>query len=115
MVKMKKRFSRTPKNYDGTGATGKDIRDLFGLVLENLNVSDFAQKEEVFKAWFAIIGTNFELLAVPISLENGVLAIQVKSSILHDRLRNVERPKLLQQMQERFSKTVVQNIIFRIG
>lgn len=115
MVCMKKRFQRTPKNYDGTATTSKDLRDLLGPVLTNLNASFSAQKEEVFKAWSDIIGTNIAPLAIPVSFDKGILTIKVKSSTLYSLLCTRDKHKLLKELQERFSKATVQNIIFRVG
>jgi hypothetical protein len=112
---MKKRFLRTPKNYDGIASPTKNLSALLGDFLTDLRVEDNAQKEEVFKAWSAIIGENLAPLAIPVSWEQGTLIVKVKSSTLYSLLCTKEKPKLLQKLREHFPNANVKNISFRVG
>lgn len=110
---MKRDSSRTPRNYQGTQPPAKYLSSLLGTYLTDLRVENTAQKEEVFKAWFAIIGDNLAQLAIPISWEKEVLTVKVKGSTFYSLLSTKEKPRLLKKLRELFPS--IRNIIFRIG
>ena len=50
-----------------------------------------------------------------ISFEKNILYVEVKSSTLYSILSLHEKERILKLMQEKFSKEVIKNIIFKIG
>ncbi len=108
-------MKRTPKYYDGIKGTNKNLQELLPHFLAELQGEYSLQKEEVFKAWYAIIGENLALIAVPISFTNKVLKIEVKSQTLYSIFCTRDKPHLLRKLQERLSKNAIEKIVFRIG
>lgn len=104
--------SRTPRNYQGTENPGKKIQDLLPGLLAEMGRKTEDPREEVFRTWFALMGEKMAPLTEPLSLADGVLTVKVKSSTLYSLLCLHEKPRLLKQMQEKFS---IRNIIFRVG
>jgi Dna[CI] antecedent DciA-like protein len=109
---MKKINSRTPRNYEGVANPGKKIADLLPGILNEIGKRADDPREEIFGTWFALIGEKMAPLTEPLSFADGVLTVKVKSSTLYSLLCLHEKPRLLKQMQEKFS---VRNIVFRIG
>lgn len=103
---------RTPRNFDGTQNTGKKISDLLPDILADISKKIKDPREEVFQAWYQLIGEKMAPMTQPVSLIDGVLTVKVKSSTLYSLLCQHEKPRLLKQLKEKFS---VQNLVFRIG
>jgi hypothetical protein len=105
-------MKRTPRNFDGISPTGKNISDLLPSVLKDIREKNGQQSEEVFHYWLELIGEKMASLTEPISFEEGVLTVKVKSSTLYSLLCYHERPRLMKRLQEKFS---IRNLLFRIG
>ena len=103
---------RTPRNFDGTSTTGKSISDLLPSALKEIREKAGQQTEEIFHFWQELIGEKMGPLTEPISFEEGVLTVKVKSSTLYSLLCYHERPRLMKRLQEKFS---IRNLVFRIG
>ncbi len=109
---MERSNSRTPRNYQGIENPGKKIKDLLPGILNEIGKRAEDPREEIFRAWFALIGEKMAPLTEPLSFADGVLTVKVKSSTLYSLLCLHERPRLLKQMQEKFS---IRNLVFRVG
>jgi len=108
-------YKRTPKNYRGNLSPSKKIADLLPGFLERFDDNKNLEKEEVFKAWYDIIGENLRAFTRPVRLEHGTLQVVVKSQTLYSLLCTHEKARLLTELQKRFSKKKIKNIHFRIG
>ncbi|MBI3508172.1 MAG: DUF721 domain-containing protein [Chlamydiia bacterium] len=102
---------RVPRNYNGTHNPAKQIRDLLPEFLSALGRKTGDVRQEVFAYWQELLGETLAPMTEPISLIEGVLTVKVKSSTLYSVLCQHERPRLLKQLQERYS---VQKIVFRV-
>ena len=103
---------RTPRNFDGTSPTGKSIADLLPDVLKEIRTKAGQQTDEIFLFWKELIGDKMGPLTEPISFDEGVLIVKVKSSTLYSLLCYHERPRLMKRLQEKFS---IRSLVFRIG
>jgi hypothetical protein len=103
---------RTPKNYDGTAKTSKSLSDLLPHALKDIRAKAVQPAEEIFLYWRELIGDKIGLLTEPISFLDGVLVVKVKSQALYALLCQHERPRLLRQLQNKFS---VRGLTFKIG
>ncbi|HSX25868.1 MAG TPA: DUF721 domain-containing protein [Chlamydiales bacterium] len=103
---------RTPRNYHGIFSPIKRISDLLPEVVGEIGQKMSDPREEIFKFWFELIGEKMGPLTEPVSFEDGVLTVKVKSSTLYGLLCQHEKPRLLQRLKEKFS---IRNIIFRVG
>ena len=103
---------RTPRNYDGTGTTGKSISDLLPAVLKSIRAQTTQPAEEIFCYWRDLIGDKMGPWTEPVSFVDEVLVVKVKSQTLYALLCQHERPRLLRELQRKFS---VRGLTFKIG
>ncbi len=115
---VKKKVSslkRTPKNYRGVKQPQKKLDQILDFCLSKIRPENGARKEEVFKAWYAIIGHRLQAFAHPTSLYDGILMVKVKNQTLYSLLCTHEKKRLLQDLQKKFSKKIIKDIRFRMG
>lgn len=103
---------RTPRNFSGTSPTGKPISTLLPEVLQAMRAKQGDPAEEVFAYWPTLLGPKMAPFTEPVSFVEGVLTVKVKSSTLYSLLCQHERPRLLKQLQQKFS---IRSLLFRIG
>ena len=104
--------NRTPRNYNGTRNPGRPISDLLPGLLADIGKRAADPREEIFQAWFSLIGEKMGPLTEPVSFADGVLTVKVKSATLYSLLCQHERPRLLKLLQAKFP---VRHLQFRIG
>jgi hypothetical protein len=102
---------RTPRYYDGTGKTCKSLLDLLPQALKSIREQVGQPTEEIFLYWKELIGEKMGPFTEPISFIDGVLVVKVKSQTLYALLCQHERPRLLRQLQQKFS---VRGLTFKI-
>jgi len=103
---------RTPRNYDGTAKTSKSLSDLLPHILQEIRVLAVQPTDEIFLFWRELIGDKMGPLTEPVSYIDGVLVVKVKSQALYALLCQHERPRLLRQLEQKFS---VRGLTFKIG
>lgn len=96
-------------------AISKKIADILPFVMQKIDHVYANKPSRVLDVWPQIIGEKLAPFTRAISLENGTLIVKVKSSTLLSLLTREEKTNLLRKLQEKFSKDIVRNIIFRIG
>lgn len=105
-------MKRTPRFYNGTAKTGKNLSDLLPLALNKIQSKRGETDEAIFSFWFVLIGDKMGPFTKPDSFVDGVLTVKVKSATLYSLLCQHERPRLLKQLQEKFP---VRGLFFKIG
>lgn len=112
---MRKAKFRTPKNYNGTQPTSRNVADLLSLALSEL--SDVCQERPdlILAAWPEIIGPKHASMTQVVSFCEGILVVKVKNSTLHSLLSRHDKCRILAAIQQRFPKSNIQNIVFRIA
>jgi hypothetical protein len=106
---------RTPKNYNGTQPTTRHVSDLLSEVLKKLTDTCQERPDLLLAAWPDIIGPKHAAMTQAVSFYNGVLTVKVKNSTLHSLLSRHDKYRILASIQQRFPKTNIQNIVFRIA
>ncbi|MEC7839479.1 MAG: DUF721 domain-containing protein [Chlamydiota bacterium] len=112
---MKKRFRRTPRNYDGTGVTTHRLEEVLPQVLSAVDEAFNERPDRIISAWPDIIGPKLAPMTKVDSYHEGILYVIVKNSTLHSLLSQHDRPKLLQKLKQKFPKHNIRNIVFRMG
>jgi len=112
---VKKRYRRTPKNYDGTGVTTRRLEEVLPLVLSEVDEAFSERPDLIISAWRDIIGPKLAVMTQVDSYCEGILYVKVKNSTLHSLLSQHDRPKLLLKLKQKFPKHNIRNIIFRMG
>lgn len=109
------KYHRTPKNYDGTAGTCKQMQDLLPKALCQIGEVYKERPDLIIAAWPELMGKSLAPMTQAISFVNGVLTVKVKNSTLYSLLSQHEKPKLLKSLREKFPNVIVNNIVFRIG
>lgn len=112
---MTKLYKRTPRNYEGVKVTNKSLTERLPEILAKIERTHLKSSKSVLESWGGIIGENFAPMTKAVSLDNGILLIKVKSSSLLNVLCQYEKGKLLEKVQEKFSKDIVRDIVFKFG
>lgn len=112
---MKNNSRRTPRDYDGTGATSRSVVDLLPVVLQHIGRIYEDRIDLVMEAWPEIIGPKLALMTEVSSFSSGVLTIKVKNSTLHSLLHQHDKHKILANLKKKFPNLQIKNVIFRIG
>lgn len=112
---MKKTFRRTPKDYDGTQLTSRNISDILPVVLSEVGAAFRDRPDLILAAWPDIIGPALAPMAAAQSYQDGVLVVKVKNSTLHSLLSQHDKHIILGKLRQKFPKAGVKNIVFRIG
>lgn len=105
-----KRPRRTP-----TELTSHHLSDLLPGLLRQIGLSVEEQSELILAAWPGIVGPKLAEMTRAASFRAGVLYVSVSHSTLYSLLQQRERPRLLQSLREKFPRTQIHNIVFRIG
>lgn len=106
-------MKRTPKDYDGTGATYKDVKILIGDVMNQIERDYLKKSKTILEAWPDIVGPKLSVMTKAHSFEGGILVIKVTSSTLYSLFSNHEKDRLLKEIQKRFE--VVHKLVFKMG
>jgi hypothetical protein len=112
---MLKSLKRTPKNYDGTEPTGKQLNQLLSNVLNKINEVYKERPDLILAFWPELIGDKLAPMAQAVSFQEGILVVKVKNSTLHSLLMQHEKTRLLMSLRKKFPSVTIRNIIFRIG
>lgn len=112
---MRKKPRITPRNYDGTGVTSHQLRDILPLVLKGVQGVYQSKAELVLDAWPSIIGCRLSSMTRAESFIDGVLTVRVKNSTLHSLLQQHDKSRLLAKLREKFPGVPLKTIVFRIG
>ncbi|NDD57918.1 MAG: DUF721 domain-containing protein [Chlamydiae bacterium] len=112
---MAKFFSRTPKYYDGTAKTTKELSQILPDALRKLG-ANFEQRPDLILAiWPELIGEKLAPMTQAVSFVEGILTVKVRNSSLYSLLSQHEKPKLVKALRSRFPSVIIRNINFRLG
>lgn len=106
---MKNPFSKHSKT------TTKSIAKMCGSFMKRLHGACEERSDLILLAWSEIIGEQFAPMARAKSFKEGVLNVEVSNSSLLSILSYQEKNILLKKLREKFPKTAIKDIRFRIG
>jgi predicted nucleic acid-binding Zn ribbon protein len=98
-----------------TKDTAVPVGGLVESVLGRLGLKTRIREEEIKAAWLEVVGDFLAKHSAPAALENGTLVVHVLQPTVHYELERVWKRKLLLKLQEKFGKTTVREIRFRLG
>ncbi len=113
--KMRKLIKRIPKNYQGLEPTGREIKFLFPLILDEYDHRFNLKSERILAAWPELVGEQTASMSRVVSFSSGIVKVKVKNSTLLSLLANHEKARLLKQFKSRFPSHQIKNISFTIG
>ncbi len=106
---------RNPRGFDGTRLTTHPIGELLPGVLRRIGAKYKDRPDLIIAAWPEVIGPQLAAMAEAVSFEEGVLYVKVKNSTLYSVLQQQEKPRILKSLRQRFPRTLIKTIVFRIG
>lgn len=112
---MKKPYTRTPKQYDGTQVTSHRIHDLLPTVLAKINDVYQHRPDLILAMWPELIGSQLAAMTQAVSFVDGVLLVKVKNSTLHSLLSQNEKSRLVHLLRQKFPRVEIKTIHFRMG
>ncbi len=111
---MEQTLKRTPRYYNGSDTTSKSLHRLCNSFLHTLKKRKNCTKEEVFKAWYDIMGKQLAKYTEPVSLQKGVFTVKIKNSVLYSTLSTHDKNRVLLRLQKEVPNQV-KEIIFWFG
>ena len=96
-------------------STNKIVKDFLPHLLQDIKNNYLNNPNLIIEYWPKIIGNRLAPMTKVITFENNILYVSVKSSTLFSILSLNEKGKILKLLQEKFSKDIIKNIIFKIG
>jgi Dna[CI] antecedent DciA-like protein len=112
---VRKSYSRTPKQFDGTQATSHRMSDLLPFVLSKIEKNYQQHSDLILAMWPDIIGPKLASMTQALSFGEGILVVKVKNSTLHSLLSQNDKGRILNLLREKFPHAEIKNICFRIG
>jgi hypothetical protein len=110
-----KKIERVPKNYQGLQPTGRQIKDLLGPILSQMDQLADDKPHELIEAWPELVGEKIASMTQAVSYSKGTFLVKVNNATLYSLLVQHEKHRLLQLIQERFLHLQVRNLLFRMG
>ena len=104
--------SRTRRNYSGTVNPAKKISEILPEIALEISKRREDPRDEIFQFWFTLMQEKWAPFTEPLSFQEGVLTVKVKSSTLYSLLAAHEKGRLLKELQGKFS---IRNLVFRVG
>ena len=98
-----------------TQSTIRNMKDLLPQYLFDVQEKLDQKQNQIFDQWPKIIGSKFAPLTKPLTFQNGMLKIEVKSASLYSLLVQTEQRRLLTKLQNQFPKVGIKRLLFCIG
>jgi len=108
-------WKRTPRNYNGVEVTTKEVKDVLTEILPQIKMRREKRPERINELWEEVIGPKLSPMTKVDSFNDGKLIIKVKNSTLHSLLCQYEKEKILKILQDKLSKKMIKELIFKIG
>jgi hypothetical protein len=112
---VEKGSRRTPKGYNGTGTTSRQVKDLLFTVMSRLHTILETRGDLILSTWPEIVGEKIAQFTQAISFSEGYLTVKVKNSTLHSLLTLNDKPRLLAALRAKFPSVTIKDIYFRMG
>lgn len=106
---------RHPKAYDGSKLTSHHLGDLLPALMKRIGSLHQQRGDLVLAAWPELIGPKLAGMTEAISFQEGILHVKVSNSSLYSLLRQSDGRTLLKRLRDKFPRTEIKNILFRLG
>lgn len=93
----------------------RHIKQVLPRILEDIGKLYKDRPDLVLAAWPEVIGSGLSHMTEALSFSEGVLVVKVKNSTLHSLLSQNDKPRLIQNLREKFPGTMIKTIYFRLG
>ncbi len=83
-------------------------------LLAGLGLEDRLDDQEIAAAWKDVVGEFLATHSAPVGLKDGTLIVRVLQPTVRYELDRVWKKKILDSLQERFSKTKIRDLRFQL-
>lgn len=101
--------------YDGPGRTSKQLSNLLPTLLNQIGERFAARPDLLLVAWPEVVGSRLASMTKATSFEEGVLFVRVSNSTLYSLLNQYDKPRIIQNLRNKFPNTVIKTVLFRLG
>lgn len=98
-----------------TATTTRHLKQLLPRFLAEIGKVYQNRPDIVIAAWPEIIGKDLAPMTEAISFIDGILTVKVKNSTLYSLLSQSDKPRILKNLRDKFSSTLIKTIHFRLG
>lgn len=103
-----------PRYYDGPLPTTRHIRQLLPKILEDIGRLYHNRPDLVLAAWPDVIGSRLASMTQALTFVEGILMVKIDNSTLLSLLTR-DKPRLIQNLRDKFPGTLIKTILFRLG
>jgi predicted nucleic acid-binding Zn ribbon protein len=89
------------------------VADALKKLLPKLGLSDFLNEEQIRQAWKEVVGDFLAGHSAPVSIQRGVLIVQVLQPAIRYELDRTWKPEVLRKLRARFGEKVIREVRFR--
>lgn len=91
-----------------------DVADAVNKLVSKLGLNERICESEILATWESVVGEFLARHSTPNRLVNGVLHVQVLQPTVRYELESRWRPVVLEKLRDRFGKTTIKDIRFKI-
>lgn len=96
---------------DGPEAIGPIVRE----IITRLGLKELTASSRVFEIWDTVVGTAIALHARPYSFRDGILTVNVDSSVWLAQLERYRKRQIREKLNKYLPHPLVKKVIFRFG
>jgi hypothetical protein len=101
------------KSSPKTALTSRLIGQLLPQFMTKLGKSYKEKPMAIIEAWPTIVGPSLAPMTQALSFREGILYVAVNNATLYSLLSAHDKPRILQNLREKFPQTVIKTIVFR--
>lgn len=102
------------RNSKATDVTSKQLVHLLPNVLSRIGQKYQSRPDLILNAWPSIIGSKLADQTRATAFVDGVLFVSVKNSTLYSLLTQHDKPRIIQNLREKFPHTTIKTVVFRL-
>ena len=111
----RKTSSKYRQRFNSTKKTTRHIGELLPQVMQDIGKLYQERPDLILASWPDVIGSKLAPMTQALSFQEGVLFVKVMNSTLHSLLSQHDKPRLIKNLRDRFPKTMIKTIVFRMG
>lgn len=106
---------RQLRYYDGPIPTTRHISQVLPSVLRDISQNFHDRSDLILAAWPEVVGEKLAPMTQALSFREGFLVVKVKNSTLYSLLSQSDKPRLIQNLRQKFPHVTIKSIVFQMG
>ena len=104
-------MKREKEGRDGPEALGPIVKE----IISRLGLKELTASSRVFEIWDTVVGSAIALHARPYSFREGILTVNVDSSVWLAQLERYRKRQIRDKLNSQLPHPLVKRVIFRFG